>query len=87
MAKIKTTSINRKKLSWLLEQDLDIKLATLQNHLDISRMLVNDILEDEVKSYSGSWYNRDKPHNSRYSRWGFNPGSVIPFYPSFFHLP
>jgi hypothetical protein len=33
MAKIKTTSINRKKLSWLLEQDLDIKLATLQNHL------------------------------------------------------
>jgi len=76
MAKIKTISINRKKLSWLLEQDLQTKLAILNNHLEISRMLVNDILEDEVKSYSGSWYSHDKPHNSRYSRWGFNPGSV-----------
>jgi hypothetical protein len=60
MAKIKTTSINRKKLSWLLERDLDIKFSTLQNHLEITRMLINDILEDEAKSYSGIWYSHDK---------------------------
>jgi len=76
MAKVKTTSINRKKISWLLEQDLSIKLEALQHHLDISRMLVNDILEDEVISYSGIRYSHDKPNNGRYSRWGFNPGSV-----------
>ena len=70
MAKVKTTSINRKKISWLLEQDLSIKLEALQHHLDISRMLVNDILEDEVISYSGIRYSHDKPNNGRYSRWG-----------------
>jgi transposase-like protein len=74
--KVKRTSINRKKISWLLEQDLDVKITALQHHLDISRMLVNDILEDEVNSYTGSWYTHDKPHDSRYSRWGTNPGSI-----------
>jgi len=74
--KVKTTRINRKKISWLLEQDLDVKISALQHHLDISRMLVNDILEDEVNQYAGSWYSHDKPHNGRYSRWGTNPGSI-----------
>lgn len=74
--KVKTSTINRKKISWLLEQDLNVKIEALQHHLDISRMLVNDILEDEVNQYAGSWYSHDKPHNGRYSRWGTNPGSI-----------
>ena len=74
--KVKRTSINRKKISWLLEQDLDVKITALQHHLDISRMLVNDILEDEVIKYAGSWYSHEKPHDGRYSRWGSNPGSI-----------
>lgn len=74
--KVKRSSINRNKISWLLEQDLDVKISALQHHLDISRMLVNDILEDEVKSYTGDWYSHDKPHDNRYSRWGSNPGSI-----------
>jgi transposase-like protein len=74
--KVKRTSINRKKISWLLEQDLDVKITALQHHLDISRMLVNDILEDEVIQYAGSWYSHEKPYGGRYNRWGSNPGSV-----------
>jgi transposase-like protein len=74
--KVKTTQINRKKISWLLEQSFEVKLTALQHHLDISRMLVNDILEDEVNRYAGNWYSHDKPHNGRYSRWGTNPGSI-----------
>jgi transposase-like protein len=74
--KVKTSQINRKKISWLLEQDLEVKITALQHHLDISRMLVNDILEDEVKSYTGDWYSHDKPHDGRYRRWGSNPGSI-----------
>ena len=74
--KVKTSTINRKKISWLLEQDLNVKIEALQHHLDISRMLVNDILEDEVNQYAGYWYSHDKPHNGRYSRWGTNPGSI-----------
>lgn len=75
-AKVKHSSINRKKISWLLEQDLNVKLEAMQHHLEISRMLINDILEDEVIQYAGQKYQRDKPHNGQYSRWGFNPGSV-----------
>jgi transposase-like protein len=74
--KVKRSTINRKRISWLLEQDLDVKLEALQHHLDISRLLVNDILEDEVNRYAGEWYSHDKPYEGRYSRWGINPGSI-----------
>jgi len=74
--KVKTTHINRNKISWLLDQDLDVKLQALQQHLDISRMLINDVLEDEVIQYTGRRYKHDKPNNGQYSRWGFNRGSV-----------
>lgn len=74
--KVKRSSINRKKISWLLEQELDVKVEALQHHLDISRMLVNDILEDEVNQHAGPLYSHEKPHNGKYSRWGTNPGSI-----------
>jgi len=67
---------NRKGISWLLDQDIGVKLEVLRHQLVLSRMLINDLLEDEVKSYTGSWYSHDKPHDGRYSRWGYNPGSV-----------
>jgi transposase-like protein len=71
-----TTGINRNKLSWLLDQELDVKMQALQHHLDISRMLVNDVLEDEVRNYTGQRYKHDKPNNGQYSRWGYNRGSI-----------
>jgi putative transposase len=74
--KVKRYSINRKKISWLLEQDLDVKLQAMQHHMDITRMLINDILEDEVINQTGTRYSHNKPNDGRYSRWGFNPGSV-----------
>jgi transposase-like protein len=74
--KVKTTSINRNKISWLLDQELDVKMQALQHHLDISRMLVNDVLEDEVRRYTGQRYTHDKPNQGRYSRWGYNRGSI-----------
>ena len=74
--KVKCSSINRKKISWLLEQDLSVKFEAMQHHLEICRMLMNDIFEDEVKQYTGARYDRNKPHDGQYSRWGYNPGSV-----------
>jgi putative transposase len=75
-AKVKSSSINRKKISWLLEQDMNVKFQAMQHHLEITRMLINDILEDEVKQYAGQKYQREKPHDGQFSRWGYNPGSV-----------
>lgn len=74
--KVTPNGFDRKKISWLLEQDLEVKLTALGHYWEISRMLINDILEDEVKVHTGERYSHDKPHNGKYSRWGTNPGSV-----------
>jgi len=74
--KVTPNGFDRKKITWLLEQDLEVKLTALGHYWEISRMLINDILEDEVKMHTGERYSHDKPHDGRYSRWGSNPGSV-----------
>ena len=68
--------INRENLRWLLAQPAEVKLAMLESHLDICRLLVNEVLEEEVSALCGARYSHEKPHEGRYSRWGYNPGSV-----------
>ena len=68
--------VNRRNLSWLQEQSVDIKISLLQNHLSICQIMINELLEEEVTEKAGARYKREKPHDGRYSRWGFNPGSV-----------
>jgi len=60
----------------LLSQPLDVKLHLLQHHMELARLLVQEILEDDVIEHAGDRYSRDKPFEARYSRWGSNPGSV-----------
>jgi transposase-like protein len=73
---IKSTKISREDFTWLFEQPLDIKVSVLQQHLSICQLVINQILEEEIKHLSGERYSHDKPHEGRYSRYGFNPGSV-----------
>ena len=68
--------INQENLRWLLTQPAEVKIAMLESHLDLCRLLVNEILEEEVTTFCGAKYTHEKPHNGRYSRWGTNPGSV-----------
>lgn len=68
--------INQANLRWLLAQPADVKIAMLESHLDLCRLLVNEILEEEVAALCGAKYAHDKPQQGRYSRWGVNPGSV-----------
>lgn len=76
MAKIGLNNEKIKSLSELIESDLETKLAVLKHHLEVSCLLVNEILSEEVKSLAGERYSRDKPYCGRYSRWGTNPGSL-----------
>lgn len=48
----------------------------LRNHFELCRMLINEILDDEVTSLAGERNKHDNPLSKRYNRWGFNPGSV-----------
>lgn len=73
---IKSTEISRENFTWLFEQPIDIKVSMLQQHLSICQLVINQILEEEVKHLSGERYSHDKPHEGQYSRYGFNPGSV-----------
>ena len=50
-----------------------MKLALLQHHLELARLFVGELLEEEVEEKAGKRYSHDE---TRYSRWSKNPGSV-----------
>lgn len=64
------------KLDFVLSLNLEMKLELLQNQIKLSQLLVENILETEVKLLSGERYSHSKPNSGRYSRWGSNEGSV-----------
>jgi transposase-like protein len=72
----KSTKVTREKFAWLFEQPLDLKVSILEQHLSICQLVINQILEEEVKHLSGERYSHDKPNGGKFSRYGFNPGSV-----------
>ena len=72
----KNKQIKEEKLDFVLSLDLEMKLELLKNQFKLSMLLVENILETEVKMLSGIKYSHEKPHSGRYSRWGYNPGSV-----------
>jgi hypothetical protein len=60
-------------LEELEEKPWEVKLALLQHHLELARIFVGELLEEEVGKKAGERYSHD---DHRYSRWGTNPGSV-----------
>ncbi len=76
MTNVQQNESTCKTLHELLEQPLDVKLHLLQHHMDLSRLLINELLDEAVEELAGDRYSHDKPHNGRYHRWGTNPGSV-----------
>ena len=72
----KSKEINRKRVDWLLAQSIDTQLEIISHHMEICRIVINSIIDREVCDYTGERYSHNKPYNNRYSRWGFNPGSV-----------
>jgi len=74
--KDKSNELNRKNLSWLKEQSVDLRVGLLQNYLSICQIMINELLEEEVINKAGPRYSHQKPEDGRWSRWGYNPGSV-----------
>jgi hypothetical protein len=72
----KIMKVARQNFAWLFQQPLDIKSAILEQHLSICLLVINQILEEDVKALSGDQYSHEKPLDGRYSRYGFNAGSV-----------
>ena len=72
----KSNELKRKTLSWLKEQSVDLRVGMLQNYLSVCQIMINELLEEEVIDKAGARYSHQKPENGRWSRWGYNPGSV-----------
>lgn len=70
----KISKINNEKLDWVTEQPIDVQLSLLNHHLDLCKLLINYILEQDVHSLTGERYKNDAER--RYTRWGYNPSSV-----------
>jgi len=62
-------------LQHLMDQPPDVKLALLQHHAEMARLLAEDILEGEVQDLAGERHDRKAAGNSL-RRWGTNPGSI-----------
>lgn len=73
---VKSSKVSREKVEWLLNQPLAIQLGIAQQHLDICKIVINSLMESNIEQLCGERYSRDKPHDGRYHRWGYNPGSV-----------
>ena len=60
-------------LEELEEKPWEVKLTLLQHHLELARIFVGELLEEEVEEKAGKRYS---PDHRRFSRWRKNPGSV-----------
>lgn len=65
------------RFSDVLDAPLETKIHLLCHHMKLAKLLVEEMIEEEVIDMAGPRYSRgNKPHNGRYSRYGTNPGSV-----------
>jgi putative transposase len=70
------TEIRNENLQWYQDQPVEIQMELFKHFVDMAKILANQLFEDEVKSKAGEKYNREKPSEGKYSRWGSNPGSI-----------
>ncbi len=67
------TEITSKNLKWFMEQSIEIQTSLFSHYIEISKLLANQLFEEEVHQKAGLKYE----HSSKqYSRWGSNPGSI-----------
>ena len=72
----KSTEEKRQNLAWLLEQAPSDQMLFLEHFMEMTRLLAQQMVEEEMQQYTGVRYSRKRPHDGRYDRYGFNPGSI-----------
>lgn len=60
----------------LMSGGLEMKLHMVQHHAQMAYLLAGELMNEELEYLTGERYERDKPLNGRYRRWGTNPGSI-----------
>lgn len=65
-----------KNLEWYLGQSKEIQLSLFNHYIEMMKIMADNLMEEEVKEKAGERYERNKPEEGRYSRWGSNPGTI-----------
>jgi transposase-like protein len=65
-----------KNLEWLKEQPMEYQLSLFQEYTEIMKIVANSIMKSSIEEKCGERYSREKPEEGRYSRWGYNRGSI-----------
>ena len=65
-----------KTMEWYLGQPKDIQLSLFNHYIEMMQIMADKLMEEEVKEKTGERYERDKPEDGRYNRWGSNPGTI-----------
>ncbi len=73
---MKDTNYSEKNLEWLESQRLDYQISLFQDYTEIMKIVANNIMESSVVEKCGERYKHKPEGERRYSRWGYNPGSI-----------
>ena len=57
-----------KTMQEILSGGIETKMELFYHTLELARLLVQDILEENVRHYCGDRYSRQRPHGGRYVR-------------------
>src|SRR5579862_4887288 len=72
----KAKKIQQKRLIEVLQEPQDTQIILLQHATQLALMLVNQLLENQVQSFTGERYSHASDGVKSMVRHGFNPGSV-----------
>lgn len=73
---MKDTNYSRKNLDWLKEQDLEYQVSLFQDYTEIMKIVANNLMESSIGEKCGERYKHQASEERRYTRWGYNPGSI-----------
>lgn len=73
---MKDTNYSEKNLEWLESQRLEYQISLFQDYTEIMKIVANNIMESSVIEKCGERYRHKTEGGRRYSRWGYNPGSI-----------
>lgn len=73
---MQNTHNRNKNLEWFQNLAVEEQLNIFQDYAEMLKIVATNLMQEEIERKCGARYNREKPENGRYSRWGYNPGSV-----------
>jgi hypothetical protein len=72
-----STKINLEGLNWVFRQPMEKQLAIVSSHLEICQKVIYSLMQSHMNELVGEKHDYNKlDEQARYSRWGYNPGSV-----------